>query len=67
MVFGLPGNPVSTMVNSSCLHPGIDLLSGAEARPLPLVQATLAEAMHEKTGLTHFLPARIQWEGSRQE
>ena len=34
---GLPGNPVSTMVTFELLvRPAIDLLNGAEARPLPL-------------------------------
>jgi molybdopterin molybdotransferase len=66
LVFGLPGNPVSTMVTFQLFAvPAIDVLSGAAARPLPLVEATLAEAMHEKTGLAHFLPARLQWEDGR--
>ncbi len=61
-VFGLPGNPVSTMVTFELfVAPAIDLLSGAEARPLPLVQARLAAPMREKPGLTHFLPARVEW------
>ena len=63
-VFGLPGNPVSTMVTFELfVAPAIDLLSGAEARSLPLVEARLAEAMNEKPGLAHFLPARIEWRG----
>jgi molybdopterin molybdotransferase len=61
-VFGLPGNPVSTMVTFELfVAPAIDLLSGAEARALPLVEARLAEAMKEKPGLAHFLPARVDW------
>jgi len=61
-VFGLPGNPVSTMVTFELfVAPAIDLLSGAEARALPLVEARLAEALNEKPGLTHFLPARMEW------
>jgi molybdopterin molybdotransferase len=43
--------------------PAIDLLSGAEARALPLVEARLAETMTEKPGLAHFLPARVEWQG----
>ena len=67
-VFGLPGNPVSTMVTFELfVVPAIDLLSGAEARPLPLVEARLVETMREKTGLTHFLPARVEWRGARPE
>src|SRR5262249_18842200 len=61
-VFGLPGNPVSTMVTFELFAvAAIDLLSGASARPLPLLTATLAESMSERTGLTHFLPARVEW------
>ncbi len=61
-IFGLPGNPVSTMVTFELfVTPAIDLLNGAEARPLPLVQAQLGVALKEKPGLTHFLPARVEW------
>jgi molybdopterin molybdotransferase len=61
-VFGLPGNPVSTMVTFELfVAPAIDLLGGAEARPLPLVEARLGVPMREKPGLTHFLPARVDW------
>ena len=64
-VFGLPGNPVSTMVTFQLFAtPAIDLLSGAEARALPLVEARLVEALNERPGLTHFLPARIEWHGA---
>lgn len=66
LVFGLPGNPVSTMVTFLLFAiPAIDVLSGAKARPLPLVQATLAESLHEKPGLAHFLPARVEWAGQQ--
>jgi molybdopterin molybdotransferase len=61
-VFGLPGNPVSTMVTFDLfVQPALDILAGAEARPLPFVQAVLAAPLSEKPGLTHFLPARISW------
>jgi molybdopterin molybdotransferase len=67
-VFGLPGNPVSTMVTFELfVAPALDLLSGAEARALPLLQAQLAAALHEKPGLTHFLPARVEWQGATPE
>jgi len=67
-VFGLPGNPVSTMVTFELfVAPAIDLLSGAEARALPLVEARLGEALNEKPGMTHFLPARVEWHGPTAE
>jgi molybdopterin molybdotransferase len=60
--FGLPGNPVSTMVTFDLfVAPAIDLLSGSEARALPFVEARLGAALNEKPGLTHFLPARVEW------
>lgn len=68
LVFGLPGNPVSTMVTFELfVTPAVDLLSGAEARPLPLMEARLGEALSEKPGVTHFLPARVQGPGGQME
>jgi molybdopterin molybdotransferase len=65
LVFGLPGNPVSTMVTFQLfVTPAVDILSGAAPRPLPLLEATLAEPLAEKSGLTHFLPARLDWDSS---
>jgi len=62
LVFGLPGNPVSTMVTFQLfVIPAIDHQGGAKPRPLPMLEATLAEPIQEKAGLTHFLPARIEW------
>ncbi len=67
-VFGLPGNPVSTMVTFELfVAPAVDLLSGAAARDLPLVQAKLGAALNEKQGLTHFLPARVEWRDTTPE
>ena len=67
-VFGLPGNPVSTMVTFELfVAPAIDILSGADARPLPLVEARLGEGLNEKPGLAHFLPARIEWRAAAAE
>jgi molybdopterin molybdotransferase len=67
-VFGLPGNPISTMVTFELLvTAAIDLLNGAPARALPIVQAQLSEPVREKPGLTHFLPARVQWPASAPE
>jgi molybdopterin molybdotransferase len=67
-VFGLPGNPISTMVTFELfVVPAIDLLSGAPARALPFLKATLAEAMKEKPGMTHFLPAHVQFESGEAQ
>ena len=61
-VFGLPGNPVSTMVTFELLAvPAIDILGGGEARPLPLLKAKLSRGVEQKAALTHFLPAVLDW------
>lgn len=57
-VFGLPGNPVSTMVTFDLfVRPAIDILSGAPPTGLPFVEAVVTQRLSEKPGLTHFLPA----------
>jgi molybdopterin molybdotransferase len=67
-VFGLPGNPVSTMVTFQLfVTPAIDVLGGAHPRPLPLLEANLTKTLHEKPGLTHFLPAHFEWTGISPE
>lgn len=63
-VFGLPGNPVSTMVTFELfVLPALDLLSGAAPRELPVLRAKLAAPVRQKAELTHFLPARVEWSG----
>jgi molybdopterin molybdotransferase len=67
-VFGLPGNPVSTMVTFQLfVTPAIDVLGGARPRPLPLLEANLTKTLHEKPGLAHFLPAHFEWTGISPE
>src|SRR6185369_2452281 len=62
--FGLPGNPVSTMVTFELFaRPVINALSGATARAPRFVQAPLASAVRVKTGLTRFLPGRFLNDG----
>ena len=63
--FGLPGNPVSTMVTFQLfVQPVLDGLAGSRASPLPFAQAKLKSELRTKTGLTRFLPARL---GGTQE
>jgi molybdopterin molybdotransferase len=64
LVFGLPGNPVSTMVTFELfVLPAVDVLGGGHPRPLPIFRAKLATPLREKGPITHFLPARIEWQG----
>jgi molybdopterin molybdotransferase len=61
-IFGLPGNPVSTMITFELfVSPALDILAGAAPRPLPLMEARLTQTVKEKTGLAHFLPALATW------
>jgi len=61
-VFGLPGNPISTMVTFELFASlAVEMLSGAEPAQLAFLEAHLAEPLCEKTGLAHFLPARLDW------
>lgn len=64
-VFGLPGNPVSTMVTFALfVAPALALLAGSAPQPLRFLKARLAETLRTKTGLTRFLPARLEGSGS---
>ena len=66
--FGLPGNPVSTMVTFELFaRPMIDALSGATPVPMRFVQARLKSDIKTKTGLTRFLPAELSGEFSQTE
>ena len=76
--FGLPGNPVSTMVTFSLfVEPLLGALCGDACREPRFAQARLANDVHVKPGLTRFLPSifsatasldvtveTIAWQGS---
>jgi molybdopterin molybdotransferase len=56
--FGLPGNPVSTMVTFDLFaRPVLEALSGATPARLTSAKARLKKDFKTKTGLTRFLPA----------
>ncbi len=61
-VFGLPGNPVSTMITFELFAvPAIELMSCYKPQALPFFGAKLAHAVNEKPGVAHYLPARVSW------
>ena len=61
--FGLPGNPVSTQVTFQCfVEPMLRAICGAGVAGPRFVQATLAEGVSGKAGLTRFLPAILRHE-----
>jgi len=66
--FGLPGNPVSTMVTFELfVRPMIEALSGMTARRLIFLGAKLKSEIRTKTGLTRFLPAVLSGEFENAE
>jgi len=66
--FGLPGNPVSTMVTFELfVRPALDALSGALPRKLAFLHARLKSDIKTKLGLTRFLPGTLSGEFARTE
>ena len=66
--FGLPGNPVSTMVCFDLFaRTMLEALAGASPRKIIFVQARLKADVKNKTGLTRFLPALLSGEQERAE
>jgi molybdopterin molybdotransferase len=73
-VFGLPGNPGSSMVTFQLFaRAASDLLAGVQEPLLPIFFAKFRSPFQHKRGLTRFLPARqdesgtiehIPWQGS---
>ena len=56
--FGLPGNPISTMVTFDLFaRPVLQALAGSLPVRYPSAKAKLAKEIKTKTGLTRFLPA----------
>jgi molybdopterin molybdotransferase len=65
---GLPGNPISTQVTFHCfVEPLLRAMCGAEVGGPKFVQATLAEDVRGKAGLTRILPARLTHDLERPE
>jgi len=61
--FGLPGNPVSTMVTFELFaRPMIEALAGMTPQALIFLRARLKSEIRTKTGLKRFLPAALSGE-----
>ncbi len=68
LFFGLPGNPVSTLVTFELfVTPVVRALAGGEPAPLLFASARLKGELRVSTGLTRFLPARLSGEPGRVE
>jgi molybdopterin molybdotransferase len=68
--FGLPGNPVSTMVTFELFARSmLEALAGMPAHQLTFLHARLKSEIRVKTGLTRFLPAILsgKYEASQAE
>lgn len=63
-VFGLPGNPGSTLITYQLFaRPALELLGGLADPILPLLSARFEAPFRHKLGLTRFLPARLSPDG----
>lgn len=63
-VFGLPGNPGSSLVTFQVFaQAALEILSGQKEPMLPLLRATFEAPFRHKLGLTRFLPARLNTDG----
>jgi molybdopterin molybdotransferase len=63
-VFGLPGNPGSTLITYQVFaRAALELLAGVEEPILPLLSARFEAPFRHKFGLTRFLPARLSADG----
>jgi molybdopterin molybdotransferase len=59
--FGLPGNPISTMVTFALFAAPLVRALGGETEAAPrFVMARVGEEVRVKAGLTRFLPARLE-------
>jgi molybdopterin molybdotransferase len=66
--FGLPGNPVSTMVTFELFaKPMLEALAGLMPQPLIFPAAMLKSEIRTKTGLKRFLPAVLSGEFEKAE
>jgi len=62
--FGLPGNPVSAFVTFEVFaRPAVTMLGGAEFECPIFLRARLGTPHRNKTGLTTFMPARVELAG----
>jgi molybdopterin molybdotransferase len=63
-VFGLPGNPGSSLITYQLFaRPALELLAGIDEPILPLLSARFEAPFRHKLGLTRFLPARLSADG----
>jgi molybdopterin molybdotransferase len=65
-VFGLPGNPVSSMVSfEQFVRPSILKMMGHKNLYRKMIRATLEENLAKREGLRYFMRGQVRWEGGR--
>jgi molybdopterin molybdotransferase len=65
-LFGLPGNPVSSMVSfEQFVRPSILKMAGHTNLFRPLLKAVLLETIEKKAGWMHFIRCRLRREGEK--
>jgi len=65
-VFGLPGNPGSTLVTFQLFaRAALEIVAGVDTPILPLLTAQFEAPFRHKRGLTRFLPARLSDDGEK--
>ena len=63
-LFGLPGNPASTMITFEVFaRAALELIAGRSTSLLAITHAPLRTPFRHKQGLTRFLPAEVNSEG----
>jgi molybdopterin molybdotransferase len=67
-VFGLPGNPGSSLITFLLFaRPALEMIAGTEEPSQPLLRARFSKPFRHKLGLTRFLPARLAADGESLE
>ncbi len=62
LIFGLPGNPLSTLVSFELfVRAALGRLCGFACPDLPRIQGSLLSQMRQRSGRTSFLPALVSW------
>jgi len=65
-VFGLPGNPVSSMVAfEQFVRPALLKMMGSRQLFRPVIEAILEKDVRKKPGRRHFIRASVSFEGNR--
>jgi len=62
LVFGLPGNPVSTFVAfENFVRPAVGIMTGRQRPGLPRVEGVLTRPFRQSSGREAYLPATASW------